>query len=230
MLCNVQTLLCITKAKSYKAVYIGFIAAFLKAICLQHIKWSHLRCIYANNLWFLFAQNKTNLWEAFPICVCWAEHIVNSHLQMLAMYGYPVSGPPLHADIPSHVNPSLSAYWSLSLECIQFLTQQGNISFCASSWFANKNIWIQFSMNSQPHQQFQKMWLPSFISFWWRNILFAHPRYLKMHYIQNMEYLNLQCKKKQSPQATIIYTCHSGCLFDTLEKHLLHHMKFYYSL
>lgn len=64
-----------------------------------------------------------------------------------------------------------------------------------------------------------------------KNILFTHPRYLKIHHILNMECLNLQCKKKQSLQATkIIYTCHSGCHFETLEKHLLYHMRFYYSL
>ena len=88
----------------------------LKAICLHHTKWSHLRCIYANNVWFIFTQNKTNIRGAFPICVCWAEHILYKHSkQMLAMCGYPISGPPLCADIPSQESPSLSAHWSLSL-------------------------------------------------------------------------------------------------------------------
>lgn len=57
-----------------------------------------------------------------------------------------------------------------------------------------------------------------------KNILFTHPRYLKIHHNQNMKYLNLQCKKKQSLQATKIK------INDTLEKHLLYHMRFYYSL
>lgn len=150
---------------------------------------------------------------------------------MLTIYGYPISGPPFCAGIPSQeiqvsqltevslwnaINFSLHKEIAHSVLPPGLQTKYFNLVFCELGSLSNT-----FRKCGCHHSFFSGE----------ENMLFTHPRYLKIHHIQNMEYLNLQCKKKQSLQATkIIYTCHSGCHFDTLEKHLLYHMRLYYSL